>query len=91
MNTKPTTVKNAHQLRKGDFVWMSGGRFQITTDLRESNGHRPEGYWPSEGVGPSDCVLCTGVCLEGEISGYFKPGTEWTFQGNHRATWAVEV
>lgn len=89
--TMKTTTKNTHQLRIGNIVHMSGGRFEITTTLRESNSHRPDGYWPAEGVGPSDCVTCVGVCLEGEVPGYFKPGTEWNFQGNTRATWAVEA
>lgn len=90
--TRPALVsKNAHQLRKGDIVHFYGGRFEVTTERRESIGHRPEGYWPQEGVGPSDCVVSMGVCLEGSIEGYFKPGTEWAFQGNQRATYAVEV
>lgn len=86
-----TTRKNTQQLRKGDIVWNHGGRFEITTDLMSSVSHRPEGYYPAEGVGPSCCVTCKGTCLEGEVPGYFKPGSEWTFQGNHLATWAVEV
>lgn len=90
--TRPALVtKNAHQLRKGDIVHFYGGRFEVTTDLRESSGHRPEGYWPAEGVGPSCCVCSVGICLDGEVPGYFKPGTEWNFQGNHRATFAVEA
>jgi hypothetical protein len=84
-----TITKNAHQLRKGDIVLFYGGRFEVVTDLRESSGHRPEGYWPEAGVGPSDCVVCEATCLSGEVRGYFRPGSSWTFQGNHRATFAV--
>lgn len=86
-----TTRKNAHQLRKGDIVQMAGGRFEVTADPRESQVHRPDGYWPGEGVGPSCCVSSPSVCLEGCVPGYFKPGSEWDFQGNTLAVFAVEV
>ena len=89
MNT--TITKNAHELRCGDIVRFYGGRFLITADPRESNSHRPEGYWPAAGVGPSDCTVAMSVCLEGEVPGYFRPGTEWPFQGNTRAAFSVEA
>lgn len=85
-----TIIKTTYQLRKGDIVHNAGGRFEIVSDLRESSCHRPEGYWPADGVGPSACVSAMGVCLEGEVPGYFKPGAEWSFQGNHLAMWSVE-
>jgi len=90
MNT-PTITKNAHQLRKGDIVRYYGGRFLVTTDPRESQGHRPEGYWPQAGIGPSDCTSVQAVVLDGAVEGYFHPGSDWTFQGNTRATFAVEA
>ena len=91
MTRTATIIKTAHELRKGDIVRMHGGRFEVIADPRESSGHRPEGYWPNPGVGPSDCVVAPGICLEGEVSGYFKPGSEWNFQGNTRATFSVEA
>ncbi len=84
-----TITKNAHQLRKGDIVHFYGGRFEVTTDLVESQSHRPEGYWPQDSIGPSECVWCDAICLEGAVPGYFQPGSTWTFQGNQRATFAV--
>lgn len=89
--SQATITKNAHQLRAGDIVHLSGGRFRITSGPRESQAHRPEGYWPHAGVGPSDCVSSIGICLEGEVPGYFRPGTEWHFQGNTRARFSVEA
>lgn len=80
-----------HQLRPGHIVRFHGGRFQVTTAPRESCAHRPEGYWPEAGVGPSDCVSVESICLEGEVPGYFKPGSTWRFQGNHRASFSVEA
>lgn len=86
-----TVQKTAHQLTTGDVVVMSGGRFQITGEPKESSAHRPEGYWPASGVGPSACVASPSVCLEGVVKGYFEPGSHWSFQGNTRALFAVEV
>jgi hypothetical protein len=84
-----TISKTAHQLRTGDLVHFHGSVFRIANDPVESQAHRPEGYWPAAGVGPSDCTHCKGICLEGEVPGYFKPGAEWSFQGNTRARFAV--
>lgn len=89
--TTSTITKTAHELRKGDIVRFYGGRFEVVTNPRESSAHRPEGYWPHAGIGPSDCVASKAVCLEGEVPGYFKPGSEWSFQGNTRATFTVEA
>jgi hypothetical protein len=80
--------KTTYQLRKGDRVSMHGGVFVITTEARESQAHRPDGYWPAAGVGPSDCVVLDSVCESGEVPGYFAPGAPWTIQGNHRAVWS---
>jgi hypothetical protein len=82
------TTKTTHQLRKGDRVTFHGGVFFITTDAVESQAHRPEGYWPAAGVGPSDCVAFDSVCESGTVPGYFAPGTPWTVQGNQHATWS---
>jgi hypothetical protein len=86
-----TVLKNAHQLRAGMIVRCHGGRFQVTANPVESNCHHPEGYWPADPVGPSDCVVMTSVCLEGKVSGYFEPGSEWKLQGNTRALFTVEL
>jgi hypothetical protein len=82
-------IKTTYELRPGDIVAMGGGTFRILDELHESQSHRPEGYWPEPGVGPSSCVACFGVCLSGSVPGYFAPGSTWVFQGNHRATWTV--
>lgn len=86
-----TVLVTPHQLRPGDIVHMHGGRFEVTGNPVESCAHRPEGYWPQASVGPSACVAAPAVCLEGEVSGYFKPGSTWSFQGNHRAAFCVEA
>ena len=88
MNTNSMTP---HQLVPGNIVHQAGGRFLVTTMPRESLAHRPEGYWPDPGVGPSACASVQAVCIEGEVPGYFKPGTAWSFQGNHRAMLYVEA
>lgn len=84
-------MKTAHQLRKGDIVRFHGGRFEVLADPRLSSAHQVEGYWPRDSVGPTACVSSPAVCLEGRVSGYFAPGTEWNFQGNTNARFAVEA
>jgi hypothetical protein len=87
-----TTIRTIpHDLRPGNIVSFYGGRFEIVSMPRESGSHRPEAYWPSDSIGPSDTVCVRGVCIEGEVKGYFRPGTEWNFQGNHRAAFSVET
>lgn len=83
--------KTPSLLRKGDVVLAHGGRFLVTADPHESCSHRPHGYWPHGGVGPSDCAVAPSVCLAGEQPGYFSPGSPWNFQGNHLALVTVEV
>jgi hypothetical protein len=81
--------KYISELKVGDLVRAHGGIFQVTTDARESQSHRPT-YWIS-GAGrielPGACPVAyaTAVCIEGEIPGYFKPGSSWDFQGNFLA------
>jgi len=86
-----TTPKTPHALRPGDLVHHHGGVFLIVSDPVESQTHRPEGYWPQAGIGPSACVVARGVCLTGTVPGYFAPGSDWSFQGNHLATYRVQV
>ena len=86
--------KHVHELKAGDLVQAHGGVFQVTADARESQAHRPT-YWHNGGnsnttgrvtlPGPSDCAYAPAVCIEGNIPGYFKPGSAWDFQGNFKA------
>lgn len=69
-------VKSVPQLRQGDIVKFYGGRFLILEDAFQ---HRPEG---AHG--------CSGRCLEGEIEGYFFPGSLWWFQGNELSAHSIE-
>lgn len=86
-----TTIKTTAQLKAGDLVHAHGGVFLITVDARESYGHRPMAAHLVQAHGPSDCAVAKSVCVEGEVSGYFKPGSEWSFQGNHRQQWCVST
>lgn len=86
-----TTIrKTTYQLIKGDVIVQHGGRFELVEELQVGFPD-DSGYWPQSGVGPSDCVFAQSVCIEGQVSGYFKPGSDWTIQGNRFAVWAVEV
>ena len=87
----PVVYRTPSKLRVGDIVRMHGGRFKVTSDPRESQAHRPEGYWPAGGVGPSDCHVVDSVCIEGSVPGYFWPGSDWVIQGNHLAQFQVEA
>lgn len=74
--------KTPHQLKPGDIVRAHGGRFLVMDLPRESQCHFPEGYWPQMKIGPSAVAAVCAVCIEGEVKGYFKPGSSWSFQGN---------
>lgn len=82
--------KYIHELKAGDLVEAHGGIFQVIHNARESQAHRPT-YWAGgqEGrvtlPGPCSCAYAAAVCIEGEIPGYFKPGSTWDFQGNFLA------
>ena len=84
--------KHVHELKAGDLVQAHGGVFQVTADARESQAHRPK-YWSGSSSsgghitlpGASDCAYAPAVCIEGNIPGYFKPGSAWDFQGNFKA------
>ncbi|MBF9235553.1 hypothetical protein [Microvirga alba] len=80
-----TTRKFIHQFKTGDLVHAHGGTFRIIEDARESQGHRPQAAHLVQADGPSDCAVAKAICIEGEVQGYFRPGSEWTFQGNFRA------
>lgn len=92
MNQAKFVTLNGQQLRKGMIVHQHGGRFLCLTNAQASNGHIDNAaYWPKAGVGPTCCGVTKSVCIEGEQSGYFKPGSDWNLQGNHRASFTVEV
>jgi hypothetical protein len=75
------TKTNIAQLKQGDIVSYYGGLFQVTEAPRESQGHRPQAAHLTTAHGPTNCAVVKAVCVEGEVPGYFKPGTPWTFQG----------
>ena len=78
-------LKTISEFKVGDIVNYYGGKFEIVSDARESQGHRPMVAHLVQAEGPSDCAIAEAVCISGEVQGYFKPGADWTFQGNHKA------
>lgn len=77
--------KYIHEFKVGDLVKAHGGVFRITKNARYSTWHTPKSGHLQTADGPSDCAVAESVCVQGEFPGYFKPGTEWTFQGNFLA------
>jgi hypothetical protein len=78
--------KYSYQLKAGDLVRAHGGLFKVIEDAHEVAWHRPK-YWSGskghiELMGPSDCAAALAICVEGEVPGYFKPGSEWVFKCN---------
>lgn len=75
-------------LKEGDVVIAHGGMFEVLHDAMESQGHRPKTWASHTGHasidGPCHVAYSKAICISGEIKGYFKPGSPWTFQG---ATW----
>lgn len=85
------TRKFIFQLKAGDVVRAHGGKFRVLEDARDSRGHRPMADHLVVAHGPSACAVAPAVCIEGQVGGYFYPGSDWTFQGNLLAgTYAVE-
>ena len=78
-------TKLIKDFKAGDVVSAHGGKFRIEEDAHESGGHRPMAAHLVTAHGPSDCAVARAVCIEGEVPGYFWPGSAWTFQGNLRA------
>lgn len=83
MNLITVTVP---ELKAGNIVHFYGGTFRVLHDARRSDSHLPH-----DGIGPTDCAVAEAVCLAGEIKGYFRPGSNWTFQGNQLATHRIEM
>lgn len=81
-----TTRTRIADLQPGQLVAAHGGLFRITEQPFDSITHSsqkdPEGWC----VGPAGVAVAPAVCVEGEIAGYFRPGSAWTFQG---ATWVT--
>ncbi len=76
-----TTTARIADLKAGDIVVAHGGLFRITEQPHDSIGHsrqKDADGWP---VGPAGVAVAPAVCIEGQVSGYFWPGSEWTFQG----------
>ena len=82
------TQKYIHQLKAGDIVQAHGGTFKILYDAKPSLSHHTRVH-SSHGFmqlpEAPDCAYTEGVCLTGYVQGYFKEGTNWTFQGNFKA------
>lgn len=85
MNTR----KNIAQLVVGDVVWDHGGKFQVISAPRESQGHRPKSAHLTVAPGPTNCAVVESVCIGGEEPGYFKPGAPWHLQGTVGGLFAV--
>lgn len=90
MTIAQTTRLTVPQLRKGMIVHQHGGRFEVMEDARASTGHRPKGASLDE-HGPTDCAVERSIYIEGEVQGYFKPGSDCTQQGNQLAIVYVET
>lgn len=77
--------KYISEFKAGDIVKEHGGTFRILEDARSSNHHRPMAAHLVTAHGPSDCAIAKAECIDGQVQGYFWPGSEWTFQGNQLA------
>lgn len=78
--------KPIKDLKAGDIVAEHGATFRVLTDAIESETHRARHWDCAECIhvmheGPTNCAWTEGECISGEIPGYFKPGSRWTFQG----------
>lgn len=80
---------NIAQLKQGDIVMYYGGKFKVIGSPRESQGHRPQSARLTTAFGPTNCAVVDAVCIDGEVEGYFKPGSPWTFQGTVGGLFAV--
>jgi hypothetical protein len=83
--TQPTRKRIA-DLKAGDIVRDHGALFRVDSDARESVSHRPQAAHLEQAHGPSCCAVAAATCIYGEIAGYFRPGSSWTFQG---ASWVL--
>ena len=81
--------KYTSELKKDDLVKAHGGIFRITKDARPSTGHGTRSWNQNTGFTyypeAPDCAIAEAICIEGEFPGYFKVGSDWTFQSNFKA------
>lgn len=72
-------------LKVGDIAHFHGARFEIySTNIVDGHNDRE---WPDEKV-----MVAMGKWLDGHtVTGYFGPGKDWNFQGNHRAYVDIEM
>ena len=76
-----TTRARIADLTVGDIVHAHGGVFEITQPPHDSIGHSAWKDLDGWRVGPAGVAVAKAKCLKGHVSGYFWPGSEWTFQG----------
>jgi len=77
--------KSIHDLKAGDVVLAHGGKFRVSKNAHESQGHRPQAAHLVAAQGPCDTAVAEAVCIQGRVQGYFAPGSTWIFQGNFLA------
>ncbi len=78
MNT--TRVRIA-DLKVGDIVAQHGGLFRVQAQPYDSIGHAPQDPASGWHQGPAGVAVAPAICIQGQVPGYFKPGTEWKLQG----------
>ncbi len=81
-----TTKTRIADLKVGDIVLAHGGAFEVTEHPHDSITHSTWKDLDGWCVGPAGVAVASAKCIEGEIAGYFKPGSQWTFQGNTAVT-----
>jgi hypothetical protein len=81
MNTQHTLKTRIADLKVGDIVHAHGGLFEVMEHPFDSNTHSTWKDLDGWCVGPAGVAVAKAKCLEGHVSGYFWPGSEWTFQG----------
>jgi hypothetical protein len=83
MNTIKTRIAD---LKVGDIVHAHGGVFEVIEHPHDSITHSTWKDLDGWCVGPAGVAVASAKCIEGEIPGYFKPGSQWTFQGTTAVT-----
>lgn len=84
-----STTKNIAKLAIGDIVYYYGCEFEVVGLPYEATSHRPMSGHLTIAQGPANCVRVDSVCISGEVNGYIKTGTPWTFQGTMAGNYAV--
>ncbi len=81
-----TTKTRIADLKVGDIVHAHGGVFEVIEHPHDSITHSTWKDLDGWCVGPAGVAVASAKCIEGEIAGYFKPGSQWTFQGTTAVT-----